>query len=239
MTVGSSKTLTALIAANVIVFFIISVADITLPNGAQAVVDAVCLPDNLATFIRRPWTLITYSLVQGNIIQLIFNMLWLYGFGRLLLLRCERRLLIILYIAGAIAGGIIFLGFFNLDTNSGQSMLMGSSAAIITIATSVAFIMPDAEIYVPLIGPTKTKWIAIVVITLFCIGLSAPNFGGNLAHIGGAAAGAVYGLVYRAKERKRGNSDEYDRLIDKIKTSGYDSMSAGEKRRFFELSRKR
>ena len=169
-------------------------------------------------------------------------MLWLYCFGRLLIMRCRSLHLFIIYVAGAIAGGVCFVAFSSLIGVNASGMLVGSSAAVIAVAVAVAVIMPDTELYLPLFGPTKIKWIVTVVIVLFCIGLSAPNAGGNLAHLGGVAAGATGALIIKRRESRPGIrtiKNEYGALVNKIRLSGYEALSAHEKRRFFELSSKK
>lgn len=226
---------TILIAANVIVFIIISVAGFSGCNLSEW----LGLSSSFAYMIRRPWTLISYSVAQFNVLQLIFNMLWLYGFGKLFLMRADDRQLLLLYLAGALAGAFLYLITDAITDTSSHGLLLGSSAAVIAIAVAVAVIMPDIEIPLPLLGPTKIKWIVGVVVLIFFIGLSTPNAGGNLAHIGGVAAGIVGAriIVYR-KNNIVARSNEYNKLADKIKKSGFDSLSPKERRRFFELSSK-
>lgn len=238
MTDGSSKYLYALIAVNVVVFAAVAVLSAFSPASAAAVMSQLSLVDSFASLASGPWTLITYAFVNGNVLQLIFNMIWFFAFGRLMLMRCSGTQLLAVYLAGAAAGAVAFILLFSLFDPTAEAILMGSSASVIAVATAVALIMPDTEIYLPLLGNTKIKWIVIVVIALFCIGLSAPNAGGNIAHIGGAAAGAIYALIFRHRSARAGSSDssEYNRLVDKIKRTGYNSMTAKEKRRFFELS---
>lgn len=119
-------------------------------------------------------------------------------------------------------------------------LLMGSSAAVISIAVAVAVMMPDFEINLPLFGPTKIKWIVGFVVIIFFIGLSTPNAGGNLAHLGGVLAGIAGAFIILSKKRRANSkSTEYDRLADKIRRSGFETLSAKERRRFFELSNQR
>lgn len=222
-----------LIAVNVAIFIIIVAVSLAGGNitswlGLQSAFDSL---------VKRPWTVITYAFTQANLLQLIFNMLWLYGFGRLFLMRGNERQLAALYIFGALAGALFYLTssyIFDIDS---AWLLMGSSAAIIAIAVAVAVMLPDMEISLPLLGPTKIKWIVGVVVVLFFIGLSAPNAGGNLAHIGGVVAGFTGARIILSKNnRMSSNITEYDRLTDKIRHSGFEALSAKERQRFFELS---
>jgi hypothetical protein len=42
------------------------------------------------------------------------------------------------------------------------------------------------------IGPVKMKYIALVSVLMYVIGISSTNAGGNLAHLGGAFWGVIY-----------------------------------------------
>lgn len=227
--------LTALIAANVAVFIVLAVAGLLTDADLSRYIG---LSPSATSLISRPWTIITYSFAQANVLQLVFNMLWLYGFGRLLLIRCRPGMLVALYLSGAVAGALFFIAFSSLLGANASGLLIGSSAAIIAVAVAVAVMMPDTEVTLPLIGQAKIKWIVTVVVVIFCIGLSAPNAGGNLAHLGGAAAGAAIALA-AGRRRAPKSKSEYGHLVEKIRRTGYDALSAKEKRRFFELSSKK
>ena len=226
---------TILIAANIIVFLIIAGAGFF----GFTLSDKLGLPASFSSAIRQPWTIITYSVSQANLLQLLFNMLWLFGFGKLFLMRATDRMLLIVYASGGVAGGLFYLAAGSLFNISSNGLLLGSSAAVIAVATAVAAMMPNLEITLPLFGPTKIKWVVGVVILIFFIGLSTPNAGGNLAHIGGVAAGiaAARIIAFRGKTVSS-PSTEYEALAGKIKKSGFESLSAKERRRFFELSNK-
>ena len=150
------------------------------------------------------------------------------------------RQLIALYILGALSGAVTYMSVATFFDISSPWLLMGSSAAVISIAVAVAMMMPDFEINLPLFGPTKIKWIVGFVVVIFLLGLSTPNAGGNLAHIGGVVAGVAGALIILSKKRRdNSNATDYDRLADKIRRSGFETLSAKERRRFFELSNKR
>lgn len=231
----ASPWLVIVIALNVAIFLILAVSSLVT---SVHIADTLSLEPTFTGLIKRPWTIITYSFTQANVLQLLFNMLWLYSFGRLFTMCRPDRELLFIYLSGAILGGIAFLIFSSVLGSNASGWLMGSSAAVIAVAVAVAMIMPDKELDLPLIGPTKIKWIVAVVVVLFCIGLSTPNAGGNLAHLGGAGAGAVSSIIIRHGKSTTG-SNEYAVLVEKIKRSGYEALSSREKRRFFELSSRR
>ncbi len=230
--IGRPALLT-LIGLNCLLFIVMIAGSLT---GHHGVAEALVLSPSPTALLSRPWTFITYAFAQVDVLHLVFNMLWFYAFGSLLLTRRSGRDLTLLYLTGAIIGAIIFLIF----ASQTGGPLVGSSAAVISVAVAVAFIMPDTELYVPLIGMTRIKWIVAVVTVLFLIGLSAPNAGGNLAHLGGVVTGAVGGMMIRRKSGIRkatpAQAAEYESLKTRIRQSGYESLTSKEKRRFFELS---
>lgn len=232
----SNPALTALIIINAVVFIVLAATSLT---SSLEIAETLCLSSDPTDLIGRPWSLASYSFTQANALHLLFNMLWLYSFGRLFAMSQTQLRLIAVYLIGAIAGGVVFVLFSSIFGSNASGWLMGSSAAVIAVAVAVAMIMPDRELNLPLLGPTKIKWIVAVVVVLFCIGLSAPNAGGNLAHLGGAAAGAVYGAIISRRGKAPERDNEYGVLVQKIKCSGYDALTQREKRRFFELSSRR
>jgi hypothetical protein len=72
------------------------------------------------------------------------------------------------------------------------SFLLGASASVIAILMSAAFYDPNREIFVFLIGRIQLKYIALFLIILYFVGITATNPGGNLAHLGGAVMGYIF-----------------------------------------------
>ena len=126
MTDGSSKYLYALIAVNVVVFAAIAVLSAFSPASAAAVMSQLSLVDSFASLASGPWTLITYAFVNGNVLQLIFNMIWFFAFGRLMLMHCSGTQLLAVYLAGAAAGAVAFILLFSLFDPTSEAILMGS-----------------------------------------------------------------------------------------------------------------
>ena len=76
-----------LVYVNVAVFLAVTLVQIflTLFNvSASPWMNYLELPAWTEVFIRRPWTLITYMFMHAGVLHILFNMLWLFWFGRLL-----------------------------------------------------------------------------------------------------------------------------------------------------------
>src|SRR5262245_19022069 len=74
------------------------------------------LPSGFADFITRPWTLFTYAFTHNlmGLMHILFNMLALYWFGKLLVSYLGSDKVIAIYVLGAIAGGVLYLMVYNL-----------------------------------------------------------------------------------------------------------------------------
>jgi membrane associated rhomboid family serine protease len=84
-----NNALVALFAINIAIFLILTfinlsfvIADKQGNNFYSLVLQWFALPSGLAELGERPWTLFTYYFSEfGNVIRLISNMIWLWGFG--------------------------------------------------------------------------------------------------------------------------------------------------------------
>lgn len=201
---ASSGMLMKIIYINIGIFVALRLcAIVCLFSGNPGYIDTILswikLPSSPATLLTRPWTLLTYMFAQYDLWHIIFNMLWLYWFGTLFRMVANDRQLLVLYIYGGIAGGVLFMaGYAALPLfHDTYGVLIGSSASVIAIVTAVAILMPDFKMYLLLIGAVAVKWIAIASILLVLIGLTSSNAGGEIAHIGGILMGILFALRYK------------------------------------------
>lgn len=172
-------------------------------TGHTLLIDTVLhwveLPSSPALLITRPWTIISYMFAQYDLIHILFNMLWLYWFGTMFRMCCTARQMMALYIIGGIAGGLLFIVAYNCLPVFIHSTgwLIGSSASVIAIVTATAILMPDFRMHLFLIGAVSLKWIAIATIVLVLVGISGTNAGGEISHVGGILAGALFATRLR------------------------------------------
>ena len=97
-------------------------------------------------------------------LHILFNMLWLYWFARLIKGLTPTRLLT-LYIGGGLAGGLAFLMW-----HSSPAPLCGASASVLALMTAAAILDPDRRLGLFLVGEIKLKWIAVGAIALTMLG---------------------------------------------------------------------
>lgn len=219
-TFRNGSNLIKLIYINTGVFIILTLTTIIgflINNTAisEKALNIISVPSSLTSLILRPWTLITYMFVHKDIWHILFNMLWLYWFGRIFLEYLDQRKLVAVYLMGGLSGAIIFIFSFNVfPAFAGvvnESVAIGASASVMAIVIAIAAYVPDYTIQLLLIGKVKIKHMALAIFVLTSIMDFSTNSGGKLAHIGGAFFGYFYAINLRqGKDMGRG----FNKIID-------------------------
>ena len=192
------SALTRLIYINLGLFLLIRIVNVFyfLSGSEFPFLDWLALPADFQTLASRPWTLITYMFLHFDFLHILFNLLWLYWMGQIFLFYFDQGKLIAVYLFGGILGGLFYVIGFNFfpvfSEIVSDSRLLGASASVIAIVTALAYHVPNHRIHLVFIGPVKMKFIALISVLLYVIGISSSNAGGNLAHLGGAFCGVIY-----------------------------------------------
>jgi len=197
----SENSLVKIILINTAVFLFLLIAKVTLTlsqagDSYEWIISMLGLPASTTTLLFKPWTFFTYFFTHEDIFHILFNMLFLYWFGRLVDEYLGAKRVVALYLLGGIAGGIVFvvmyniLPYFQLRVN-GPPML-GASAAAFSVAVGASTLLPNYTFNLIFLGPIRIKFIALFYIILSLAQTIGPNAGGNLAHLGGALMGYVF-----------------------------------------------
>ena len=280
------STAVKLVFINVGVFLLLRIASLILTLSGVDVqthlLQWIELPSSLYGVAMRPWTVITYMFAQYEVFHMLFNVLWLYWFGALFLYCGTPRQFVALYIYGGLAGAVLYIAAFaSLPYFYGSfGCLIGSSASVLAIVVATVWRMPDYKIGLLFIGDVALKWIAAITVLISLLSIPGENAGGNIAHLGGAAMGAVYGMamgrgrditapfnalidkivnmthrvadMFRHRKTAkpsgaspasgagsaRADEETLDIILDKIKKSGYSALTADERKRLFDVSRR-
>ncbi len=199
----NGNVLTRLIFINVAIYVVLKVLDVifTLFNiYALDLVTILGVPSHLPILVNRIWTLLTYMFVHEGFLHILFNMLWLYWFGKIFLQYFTGRTLGSLYVLGGIAGSILYIIAFNTIPyylEMERSWMIGASAAVMAIVMGVSFYKPELRLNLLFIGEIKIVYIAIFAFILDFLSLGSPvNPGGHVAHIGGALFGYIFATRY-------------------------------------------
>ncbi len=189
------SVITRLIYLNLAVFLLFRIIEVLffLSGNPTDLLQWFELPASPATWIRRPWSILTYMFLHHGFLHILFNLLTLYWFGRIFMDYYSGSQLVGLYLLGGLAGGLAYMAAYNLfpvfEPVVSISYLLGASASIVAILVASAFRDPLREIRLFLIGLVQLRYLALFMIILYIIAISVSNAGGNLAHLGGAVAG--------------------------------------------------
>jgi membrane associated rhomboid family serine protease len=146
-------------------------------------------------FPSRVWTLLTAMFVHADFWHILFNMIALFFFGRVLKQFVGQNRFLLVYIIGGITGNVLFL-LLNLHS---VIPLVGASGAIYAIAGALVLMVPNMRILFWGLIPMPL-WVFVVV---FLGILSLPGIADSSvawqAHFGGLAVGLVAGFFLRRK----------------------------------------
>ncbi|HPG05805.1 MAG TPA: rhomboid family intramembrane serine protease [Saprospiraceae bacterium] len=141
----------------------------------------------------RPWTLITHMFLHEGLFHILFNLLVLYWFGRIVGDFIGDHRVLPLYLLGGLAGAVFFFFSANIQHPGITHYALGASAAVTCFILTSAWLSPNYEMHLLLIGPVKIKYIAFFVMLLDLVGVANnANSGGHFAHLGGAVMGIAY-----------------------------------------------
>jgi len=247
------------------------------------------LPSSFFYFIRRPWTILTYMFLHYDLLHILFNMLWLYWFGKIFLIIFNGRQLGGLYVLSGIGGGLFYMLAFTVfpyfDKLPDPSYLLGASASVLAIVVAPAVAAPNFQLRLLIFGNIRLKYIAIATILLdvYFWSKNMDDAGSHIAHLGGALIGVWFALCLpKGKDitspvnhlidklviffspkpkmtvtynnsnrtgqtrqetdpeynaRKKREEEELNRILDKLKKSGYESLSPDEKKNLFNAGK--
>jgi len=162
----------------------------------MAILDYLALPASLDLLMYRPWTLLTYMFLHTSFWHILFNMLWLYWFGKIFTQYLSQRQLLVTYLVGGLAGGLLYILAYNaLPVFANELVLaraLGASASVMAIVAAISFYVPNYTINLIFLGRVKIFYLAIALFVLDFFMMRHGNAGGHIAHIGGA----IYGFLY-------------------------------------------
>ena len=150
----------------------------------------IALSSDLGTFIRTPWTLVTFNFFHGGFLHLFFNLMVLHFSGRLFSTYFTDKQMLGVYVLGGIFSGITFVLSYVFIAKAG--LLVGASGAIMGVLVATAVYSPQMVVRLALLGNVRLWHIAAVLLIIDLLQLPIENSGGHLAHL----AGALFGFIY-------------------------------------------
>ncbi len=201
------NTLTRIILVNIAVFVVVTLVRLILmpvENGFtyNDFIHFFAISSSGWHNLTHPWVIITHMFLHEQIFHILWNMLLLYWFGRIVgdLLGDHRVLPI--YLLSGVAGGLMYFAMAQVLTSMAfGSYALGASAAFMGIVVVAGVMAPDYIISLLFLGDVRLKYIVAVLVLLDLVAISwNSNTGGSFGHLGGALMGYVI-----ARQLQQGN----------------------------------
>jgi len=194
----------------------------------------------------EPWRLVSYQFLHADLLHIIMNMIGLFFLGPTLERHWGSRRFIVFYLSCGVAAGLMFLVLMAIGV-VGAGPLVGASGAILGVLAACAILFP--QVVLPLvIIPMPIRVFAVLMTLWYVLNIvtGGPNAGGDVAHLGGMAAGVAYVLLLprleklklrmhaqswdKRMEEGRKLRIEVDRILAKVHRFGLHSLTTREKR---------
>ena len=183
-----------LIVINALTFFVVYLGSFFFKLSPNLFVSWFALPTDVISFLKQPWSIITYAFLHSGFWHVFWNMYLLYWFGTYVLNLFTAKRFLTIYLLGAISGGLLYVLAYNLFPvfNTINGNLLGASAAVLAIVIFIATYTPNTVVRIFMFKVKLWQFgLAMVLIDLVQLP-SSGNAGGLVAHLGGALFGYLY-----------------------------------------------
>jgi membrane associated rhomboid family serine protease len=225
-----------------------------------------CFETGAAVFGLQIWRFFTFQFLHANLGHLFFNMLALFFFGRFVEGELGRRPFLAFYLICGTTGSVAY-ALLNLVGFLPSGQLVGASAGVLGVVVACAVVAPNMTVLLMFVFPMQIRVLAILAVGLAALVLitGGENAGGEAAHLGGALVGfllirnrgwlAWADASPRARRPARPpwrlpnltrllpdrsvSDEELDRLLDKVREQGLDSLTSREKSTLKRASKER
>lgn len=209
----------------------------------NVIISFLACPSSIGGLLEKPWAIVSYSFIQYDPTHALLNILWLIWVGSLAArLNLRQSGIFSLYLCSAIIGGLSYVLVSTL-TGIDDSLLLGSSASVISLAVAVAVFRPSLKVSIPLLPVMPVVIpVAAIVLAEACM-VTIGNPASHFAHIGGIASGFLFGFFWRHRFSRisltiiSGKTNDTSALIQKIRTSGFESLSPEERDSLYQVQR--
>ena len=206
-----------LVKALQVLFYLFNHPDVAIAD--DWITHYFALPAAFPSLSERPWTFLTYMFLHIDFWHILFNMLWLFWFGRIFMEYLTSRQLLFTYLAGGLAGGLLYILAFNIfpvfHNTIESSLALGASASVMAIVTAISFYVPNYTIQLLFIGRIRILYLAIILFIFDFFAIPTGNAGGHIAHIGGAFFGYFFSLWMR-KTKYAYSTGVFTSLLKKV-----------------------
>ncbi len=141
----------------------------------QPIVQHLSLPSNFSSFLAQPWSLISSNFVYVQLLNLIFDSLWLYWVGQIFFTFLNKRQFFFVYIASWLLSSSLYVAFGTLIPPPTSLYLVGGAHPLAAVLAAIVTLVPNYELRLLLFGTVKLKIVAIVYFALEFLFLAIGN----------------------------------------------------------------
>lgn len=169
-TYQSGSPIPYIISTQVILFVLVHIFDLLVDTRVIGIplydytFTYLSLPADFLTFVRQPWSLVTYPFLYQGIFQLVFDSLWLYWCGTMFLNFLNKQQLLTLYFGSLLIGAIAYLFFGQISflTDSPHSLLYTGTLGLGALVSFLTLLAPKMEVRLFLFGQVRFLYVALV-----------------------------------------------------------------------------
>lgn len=205
------------------------------------------------------WQLFTYLFIHGGILHIFFNMFILWMFGKDLENEWGKNDFLFFYFLCGIGSGLITVLF------SIKSIIpiVGASGAIYGLLVAYGYTYPNRQVYLYGLFPIKVKYVVLGlgIMASFAFFFSKQSNVSHITHLAGMGIGIIllsfninlrntkieyYKFITKRlnnkKQRKRittlQTKKKVDEILDKLNSSGWESLTKDEEQYLTKASKK-
>ena len=196
---NTGNTVTRIIIFNVAIFVVAAILHAYLQTTSywNPIIDNISLSANPKDFIYKPWTFVSHMFVHIGFFHVLWNLIGLFTFGRIVGDLLGDKKILPLYFISGLFGALVFI-VSSLLLHRENSLAYGASAAVLGLAMVAATIAPDYIIRLLFLGDVKIKFIVAFFIFIDIIGIpQGDNTGGHFGHLGGMLGGFLVIFLYK------------------------------------------
>ncbi len=257
---GGASIVKWLMIINVVVFVWDSIFSGSERGSAASIGQYAYFSVDKAIFDGQVWRCFTYQFIHADFMHIFFNMLGLYFFGPMIEQWWGSRRFLAFYLLCGVSGAVVasLLGAIpGMNIMPAQAALVGASGSLFGILVASAVLFPAMRVMLlipPIPMSMRTMALAFLVIAALSVIAGSGNAGGEAAHLGGALLGFVLvknarwlnwadrfspsaiqdginqGRFEKKRQREQAEQAEVDRVLDKVRDKGMQSLTGKEKR---------
>ncbi|MCK5074842.1 MAG: rhomboid family intramembrane serine protease [Calditrichia bacterium] len=148
-------------------------------------------------YYKKYYQVVSSGFIHANMIHLLFNMITLFFFGPILEDYLGPINFLFIYFASLLLGSILSV---TLNYKNPHYRSLGASGAVSGVVLTFAVLFPMQNLYIFLIPigiPAFIYAIFFIFYSLYGINRKESDGIGHSAHLGGAVAGIIFGILFR------------------------------------------